>query len=67
VFEYGQLLGITATCADSGYIGQNEFVLHGDSTGKVYRQERGNSFSGEDIFSAFQTPYLYMQDPEQRK
>ncbi len=66
-FEYGQLLGITATCADSGYIGQNEFVLHGDSTGKVYRQEKGNSFGGSDIFSAFQTPYLYMQDPEQRK
>ncbi len=66
-FEYGQLLGIRATCADSGYIGQNEFVIHGDNEGKVHRQEKGNSFAGEDIFSAFQTPYLYMQDPEQRK
>jgi len=66
-FEYAQLLGITATCADSGFIGQNEFVLHGDSTGKVHRQEKGNNFDGSEIFSAFQTPYLYMQDPEQRK
>lgn len=66
-FEYGQLLGITATCADSGYIGQNEYVIHGDSIGKVHRQERGNSFAGTDIFSVFQTPYLHMQDPEQRK
>ena len=66
-FEYGQLLGITATCADSGYIGQNEFVIHGDGTGKVYRQEQGTSFAGTDIFSLFQTPFFHMQDPEQRK
>jgi len=66
-FEYSQMLGITATCADSGYIGQNEFVIHGDSTGKVHRQERGNDFDGEDIFSLFQTPFFHMQDPEQRK
>tara|TARA_R100001591_G_scaffold89356_1_gene95391 strand:- start:256 stop:1794 length:1539 start_codon:yes stop_codon:yes gene_type:complete len=66
-FEYGQMLGITATCADSGYIGQNEFVLHGDSSGKVYRQEQGNSFAGTAIFSLFQTPFFHMQDPEQRK
>jgi hypothetical protein len=66
-FEYSQMLGITATCADSGYIGQNEYVIHGDSTGKVHRQERGNNFDGGEIFSSFQTPYLHMQDPEQRK
>lgn len=66
-FEYGQLLGITATCADSGYIGQYEFVIHGDSTGKVHRQEQGNSFNGEPIFSVFQTPFFHMQDPEIRK
>ena len=40
------MLGITATCADSGYIGQNEFVLHGDFHGKVQQQEQGNSFGG---------------------
>ena len=66
-FEYSQMLGITATCADSGYIGQNEFVIHGDSSGKVHRQEQGNDFDGTDIFSIFQTPFFHMQDPEQRK
>ena len=66
-FEYSQMLGISATAAASGYIGQNEFVIHGDSTGKVYRQEQGNSFAGTNIFSIFQTPYYYFQDPEQRK
>jgi hypothetical protein len=66
-FEYSQMLGITATCADSGYIGQNEFVLHGASDGKVHRQEQGNDFDGSNILSIFQTPFFHMQDPEQRK
>jgi len=66
-FEYSQMLGITATCAASGYIGQNEIVIHGTSTGKVQQQESGNSFAGEPIFSIFQTPFFHMQDPEQRK
>lgn len=66
-FEFGQLLGIPATCAASGYIGQYEFVIHGDSNGKVHRQEQGNNFDGSDIFSVYQTPFLHMQDPEQRK
>ena len=66
-FEFGQLLGLEATCSASGYIGQYEYVIHGDSNGKVHRQETGNSFDGSDIFSLYQTPFLHMQDPEQRK
>ena len=66
-FEYSQMLGITATSADSGYIGQNEYVIHGTSEGKVHRQERGNDFDTSNIFSLFQTPFYHMQDPEQRK
>ena len=66
-FEFGQLLGIEATCADSGYIGQNEIVIHGDSSGKVYRQERGADFDGSEIFSLFQSPFYHFGDPELRK
>ena len=66
-FEYSQMLGISATCASSGYLGQYEYVIHGDSAGKVHRQEQGFNFDGEDIFSLFQTPFFHMQDPEQRK
>ena len=66
-FEYGQMLGVFTTCAASGYIGQYEYVIHGDSSGKVLRQEQGNDFDGEAIFSVFQTPFFHMQDPEQRK
>ena len=66
-FEYSQMLGITATCAASGYIGQTEIVIHGTSAGKVQQQEQGNNFAGDPIFSIFQTPFFHMQDPEQRK
>tara|TARA_B100000780_G_scaffold85074_1_gene58302 strand:- start:22 stop:1560 length:1539 start_codon:yes stop_codon:yes gene_type:complete len=66
-FEFGQLLGMEATCAASGYLGQFEFVIHGSSDGKVHKQETGNSFNGLEIFSVYQTPYLYMENPEQRK
>ena len=67
IFEYSQLIGIEANCVASGFIGQFEFVIHGDSAGKVFRQERGTSFDGNEIFSLYQTPYFYMQDPEIRK
>ena len=66
-YEFGQLLGIEATSASSGYIGHVEHVIHGTLDGKVHRQEIGDSFDGLDIFSAYQTPYIYMENPEQRK
>jgi hypothetical protein len=66
-FEYSQLVGVEATSVASGYIGQFEFVLHGDSTGKVHKQEEGDSFAGSEIFSVYQTPYYFMGDPEVRK
>jgi len=66
-FEFGQIVGIEVNCGDSGYIGDEEFVIHGDSNGFVYRQEDGNNFNGSNIFSLFQTPYVYMNDPEVRK
>jgi hypothetical protein len=67
IFEYSQLVGIEANCVASGYIGQFEYVIHGDGSGKVFRQERGTSFDGDEIFSLYQTPYFYMEDPEIRK
>ena len=67
IFEYSQLIGIEANCVASGYIGQFEHVIHGDGAGKVHRQERGQSFDGDNIFSLYQTPYFYMEDPEVRK
>ena len=66
-FEFAQTFGIECTCADSGYIEQEEFVLHGASSGKVFQQESGNAFDTSNILSIFKTPFVYMGNPEQRK
>lgn len=66
-WEFGELQGIRASCATSDYIGREEYVLHGDYDGKVYRQEVGTSFAGEDILAVYATPYLDFGDTEIRK
>ena len=66
-FEYSQLVGIEVVAGHSNYIEDEEYVIHGDSSGKVYRQESGNTFDGSNIFSIYQTPFVYMDDPETRK
>ena len=66
-WEFGETVGIRASCCTSDYIGTEEFVLHGDYDGKVYRQERGTGFNGQDIVSIYSTPYLDFGETEQRK
>jgi hypothetical protein len=66
-WEFGELTGIRASCCTSDYIGRTEFILHGDYDGKVYRQEQGTSFNGEDILAVYATPYLDFGDTETRK
>lgn len=66
-WEFGELLGIRASCATSGYIGRTEFVLHGDYNGIVYRQEIGNDFDGSGILGIYSTPYYDFGDTEVRK
>tara|TARA_R110000782_G_scaffold234663_1_gene320735 strand:+ start:221 stop:1903 length:1683 start_codon:yes stop_codon:yes gene_type:complete len=66
-WEFGELLGIRASCCESGYIGTTEFILHGDYDGRVYKQEHGTGFNGTDIVSIYATPYLDFGETEQRK
>ena len=66
-FEFSRLVGVNMVCGDSSYIGDEEFVIHGDADGQVFRQESGNNFNGTAIFSLFQTPYFHMDDPINRK
>ena len=66
-WEFGELLGIRASVCTSGYVGRQEFILHGDYDGKVYRQEVGNSFDGRAILGLYQTPYIDFGDTEVRK
>lgn len=66
-YEYSQLVGFDVSCVDSGFIDGTEYVLHGDTSGKLMREETGQNFNGSGIFSLFQTPYLHMEDPLMRK
>lgn len=66
-WEWGRLKGISASCAASKYIGANEYVLHGDYDGNVFRQEVGNNFNGESIESVYSTPFLDFGDAGVRK
>lgn len=66
-FEFSQLFDFPATCASSGYVGVDEIVIHGDTNGKVHKQETGSSFDGQPILSVYQTPYYYFEDPTIRK
>ena len=65
--EFSQLFDMTSTCAASGIIGSDEVIIHGDKLGKVYRQEVGSTFDTRSIFSVYQTPYYYLDDPTIRK
>lgn len=66
-WEFGELQGIRASCCTSGFIGREEFVLHGDYDGAVYRQERGYSMNGQDIIAVYATPYFDFGETEVRK
>lgn len=66
-WEWARMRGIRASCCTSGYLSSQEYVIHGDYNGKVYRQEQGNSFDGANISATYSTPYLDFGDPLIRK
>ena len=66
-WSFGEMVGIRASCCESGYFGTDEVILHGDYDGKVYQSESGNSFAGQDIVAVYATPYLDFGDTEVRK
>lgn len=66
-WEFGEILGIRASCCASAYVEGTEIILHGDYDGIVYKQESGNTFNGSNVVSVYQTPYLDLGDTEIRK
>ena len=66
-WEFGDLRGFQASCAVSGYIGDDEFVLHGDFDGHIYRQEQGGTFQDNNVFASYKTPFLDFGNPILRK
>lgn len=66
-WEWSKLKGIRTSVCTSGYIQTQEYVIHGDFNGKVYRQESGNSFDGSNINAVYTTPYLDFGESQIRK
>lgn len=66
-WEFGELLGFKTSCTWSGYIGDTEYIIHGDFDGNVYRQEIGSNFDGSDITAIYSMPYLDFTIPSIRK
>jgi hypothetical protein len=68
-WEFAQLKGLKATCADSWSIpsGERELAIFGNDSGYIYRQESGNSFDGAIILATYQTPALTFGDVNVRK
>ena len=66
-WEFGELLGMRAFVASSGLIDNKEVIVHGDSDGKVHKQENGNDFDGAEVISVYATPFLYFDSTERRK
>jgi hypothetical protein len=66
-WEFGELVGIRASCCDSAYVNSSELVLHGDYNGKVYQQEKTTQFDGQDILAVYATPFFDYGDTEVKK
>lgn len=66
-WEFGETLGIRSFIATSGLINNVERVLHGDIDGKIFEQEIGNDFNGEDILAVYATPFFYFDSTEKEK
>lgn len=66
-WEWGQLLGIEAHVCDSAFVGGDEVILHGTTTGNIYKQESGNDFDGSDVLSVYSPPFLDQGDVYVRK
>jgi hypothetical protein len=66
-WEWGKLQGIQANCADSAFLNSVEYVIHGDHSGRVFRQESGTTFNSNNIVAIYETPYIDMGDPLIRK
>ena len=67
-WEFSDIKGIKPKFASSGYISDQEKVVHGDyDGGYVYLQENGNDFDGTNMACTYRTADLNMGDVGIRK
>ena len=66
-FEFSEIKGVKPSCTDTFIKAGDVLVLHGDFTGFVHRQEKGNTFDGTTIFGKYRGPDLGFGDTGIRK
>tara|TARA_X000001388_G_scaffold19617_1_gene12905 strand:+ start:1142 stop:2881 length:1740 start_codon:yes stop_codon:yes gene_type:complete len=66
-FEFSEIKGVKPSCTDTFIEAGNVLVLHGDFSGYVHRQEKGNTFDGTTIFGKYRGPDLGFGDAGIRK
>jgi len=71
-WEFSDVKGIKPNCADSGYISDVEYTVHGGYDGYIYKQESGNTFTNASdqslsMEARFKSAHLTMGDPGIRK
>ena len=66
-FEFAKLKGIRPTSTDSFVESGKVIVVHGDSSGYVFKQEKGDDFNGTAINGKYRSADLTLGDPGIRK
>ena len=66
-FEFAKLKGLRPTSTDSFVESGKVIVVHGDSTGYIYKQEKGDDFNGTAINGKYRSADLTLGDPGIRK
>ena len=66
-FEFSEMRGIKPTSTDTFVRAGDVLVLHGDFTGFIHRQEKGNTFDGVPILGRYRSPDLPFGDTGIRK
>ena len=66
-YEFATTKGLRTSCSDSEVHNGEVFILHGDYSGYVYRDEQGSTFDGETILGRYRSPDLTAGDPGVRK
>ena len=66
-WEWSKLQGFHVACADTGYVDEDEYIVHGGFDGYVYHHDVGNSRDGQPIYSQTRLPHLNFDDANIRK
>jgi len=66
-YEFSEIRGIKPSATDSFVEEGNVIVLHGDFSGFIHRQEKGNTFDGTDILGRYRSADMGFGDTGIRK